>query len=156
MIDKLQKVIKFLFSRGIGAETIRYIIVGALTTFINFAVFTLMTRVLGIEVNISNVTSIAISILFAYIANKFVVFRRRSGSIAGLAAEFAKFVGSRLFTMALEVGVVHVFYYILGYDALIGKVSANVLVIIANYIISKAIVFRKSASSGSSDSDEKR
>ena len=142
MIEAIRKITEYVFGKTIGAETIRYVFVGALTTFVNFSLFTVMTFALGIEVTVSNVTSISVSILFAYAANKLIVFRRRSSTFKELAFEFAKFVGSRLFTMALEVAVVHIFFYILGYEALLGKATANVLVVIANYIISKVIVFR--------------
>ena len=144
MVGFFRKMVEYVFGRGgKGAEAIRYIIVGALTTFVNLALFALMTQVINIEVTISNLTSISISILFAYVANKLVVFRQRSGSFAALAFEFIAFIGSRLFTMALDVGIVYVFYYILERDALFGKAVAAVLVVIANYIISKVIVFRK-------------
>ena len=143
MIKKIHKAVGYVFGKSNGAEGIRYVIVGALTTVANFAIFSLMTLILGIEVTLSNVISIFISILLAYVSNKLIVFRRQSGSFAELAFEFMKFVGSRLFTMAMEVGIVHVFYYTLGHDALLGKVIATVFVVVSNYIISKAIVFRK-------------
>ena len=126
-----------------GGETIRYVGVGAMTTLVNFGVFELLYEIAGITVRTSNATSIFVSIVFAYVANKLVVFRRRSNSFAALAGEFCKFVGSRLFTMALEVGAVELFYTVLGQDARLGKIAAQALVIIANYLISKLIVFRK-------------
>ena len=143
MTRLIQRVIKYVFGKDLGSETIRYIVVGALTTFVNFGFFELLYEVIGINVTVSNVTSISISIIFAYVANKLVVFRRRSDSFAALSLEFCKFVGSRLFTMALEVGAVELFYSVLGQDARLGKIASQILVIIANYLISKLIVFRK-------------
>ena len=142
MIEAVRKLVEYVFGKTVGAETIRYIFVGGLTTLVNFGLFTLLTRIFHIEVTASNLFSISVSIIFAYITNKLIVFRHQSSSFAGLSLEFLKFVGSRLFTMALEVGIVHVFFYTFGYDALLGKVLANVLVVIANYIISKLVVFR--------------
>ena len=139
----MRRLMEYILGRGLGAESIRYIIVGAMTTLVNFSLFELMTFVIGIDVTVSNVTSISVSIIFAYVANKLVVFRMRSGSFATLVFEFIKFVGSRLFTMALEVGAVLLFFNMLGYDARLGKVAAQVLVVIANYVISKVIVFRR-------------
>jgi len=144
IIRFIERIIKFVSGKGIGAESIRYLVVGALTTFVNFGIFELLHSVLGVPVTISNITSISISIIFAYVANKLVVFRRRSDSVASLVLEFCKFVGSRLFTMALEVGAVFLFHDILAYDARLGKIAAQVLVIITNYFISKVIVFRGS------------
>ena len=143
MISWFKRLISYVLGKNPGSETIRYLIVGGLTTLVNFALFGLMHYIIGIDVTVSNVTSISVSILFAYVANKLVVFMRRSDSALALALEFFKFVGSRLFTMALEIGVVALFYNFLGYEAWFGKVVAQVLVTIANYVISKVIVFRR-------------
>ena len=138
----IKKIIEYIRGKGPGGEAIRYLFAGGLTTLVNFCLFALF-RLLGIGLTISNITAIAISILFAYVINKLFVFRRRSDSIAALALELFKFVGARLFTMALEVGAVELFVTALGQNEFIGKAVAQVLVIIANYFISKLIVFRK-------------
>jgi len=144
MTDAIRKLVKYVFGKDPGGEKIRYLIVGAATTLVNYGMFELLHSLVGLGVTFSNVTAISASIVFAYAANKLIVFRRRSGSLRGLALEFFKFVGSRLFTMGLEIGIVELFYRGLGADARIGKVVAQVFVIIANYFISKLIVFEKS------------
>jgi putative flippase GtrA len=137
----MKEKVRALLSGGLGGEAFRYIIVGGLTTLINFGVFALMTKILDIGVTVSNVTSISISILFAYITNKLIVFRRRCDTWAELALECVKFIGSRLVTMAVEVGCVMLFVDVFGQDELIGKAEAVVIVVILNYVISKLIVF---------------
>jgi len=143
LTDFIIRIVKYVFGKELGSETIRYIFVGALTTLVNFGIFELLCNVIGIGVTISNVTAIFISIVFAYVANKLVVFRQHSDSVFSLVLEFFKFVGSRLFTMALEVGAVELFYKVLEQDARLGKIAAQILVIVVNYLISKFIVFRK-------------
>jgi len=138
-----RRVVGYLFSNGIGGETVRYVIIGAMTTFVNIGLFELLYELAGIDVTISNVTSVSVSVIFAYIANKLVVFRRRSDSRGALILEFAKFVGARLFTIAFEIGALLLFFNLLGYDALLIKIAVQVVVIVSNYIISKLIVFRK-------------
>ena len=144
MIAFIRKIIKYVFGKAPGGETIRYLIAGVLTTLVNYGLFELMHGIIEIDVTVSNVMSISVSIIFAYVVNKLLVFRQHSDSAGALALEFFKFAGSRLFTMALEVGAVALFYNVLGLDARLGKISAQVLVIIANYIISKTLVFRNS------------
>lgn len=139
----MRKLLNFVLGKEPGSEAVRYVIVGATTTLINFALFELMHEIIGIDVTVSNVTSISVSVLYAYFANKLIVFRRRSESAAALVLEFLKFVGSRLFTIALEIAAVEVFYSFLGQDAWLGKAAAQVLVIVTNYAISKLIVFRR-------------
>ena len=148
MIDLARRIIKYVFGKDPGGEAIRYIIVGGLTTLVNFGLFTLMYEVAGIDANISNIISISVSILFAYVTNKLFVFKQRTDTFNALAIEFFKFTGSRLFTMALEIGIVALFNDILHWNATLGKAISQVFVIIANYFISKLIVFRKSNKNG--------
>ena len=142
MIDFARKIIKYIFGKELGGETIRYIIIGGLTTLVNFVIYLIMYELLGIDANISNMTAIPASILFAYIANKLVVFKQHTDTLKALALEFFKFIGSRLFTMALELGIVALFNNVLFWNPTIGKVVAAVFVVITNYFISKLIVFR--------------
>lgn len=144
MIRELKtRIIKTIeFTKSARGESIRYLFIGGCTTLVNFVIFALMTKLLNIEITVSNVTSIAASILFAYAANKLFVFRSCCSSILALLFEFVKFVGSRLFTMAVEVGGVFLFVNVIGQDSLIGKTETMVVVIAGNYFISKFIVFR--------------
>ena len=149
MAGLVERIVEYIRGKSGGAETVRYIIVGALTTLINYALFELLYSVLHIDVTICNVIAISVSILFAYIANKLIVFRRHSASLTLLAVEFFSFIGSRLITMALEVGIVLLFHNILNYNARLCKVAALVLVIITNYFLSRLLVFRSSDDTGS-------
>ena len=149
MIQKITQLINKY--KNISAEAVRYIIIGVMTTLVNFSLFALMTRGLYIEVNISNFTSISASIVFAFVANKLVVFRHRSKTRAELVTEFFKFVGARLLTMALEMGAVFLAVDVLNQNELIWKLAAQVLVIIGNYFISKFLVFRKKAGEDPAD-----
>ena len=143
MIKAAKKLLGYVFGGSLGGETVRYVIIGGMTTLVNLGLFELLHRVLGVDVTVSNVTSIITSIIFAYFANKLVVFRWHCDTKKELALEFIKFVGSRAFTFFLEVGAVYLFHNILGFDATLVKVVATVIVIILNYLISKIIVFRK-------------
>jgi putative flippase GtrA len=127
---------------GRHGETVRYLIVGGLTTLVDMGVFALTTEVAGLPVNSGNIASIITAVLFAYVANKLVVFRARSPDRLSLLLEFAKFIGARLVTMALEVAVVWLIADAMGGNKYLGKAAALILVIISNYILSKLVVFR--------------
>jgi len=145
MIKKLkttiQKAIEFV--RSPRGESIRYIIIGGCTTFVDYAAYYLMDTLLHLGVTVSNITSTALAILFAYVTNKFYVFVSRTAALPALIAEFLKFIGSRLATMLLEIGGVYLFVNILGQNSNLGKIEAIVIVVIANYFLSKFIVFGK-------------
>ena len=162
----MRRVIEYVRYK-LDHEGVRYIIVGGLTTLINFGLFALLCAIMGIDVTpggaasitdsilfagetsisapilIANVISISASILFAYFANKLVVFKRHCDTRAELVLEFIKFIGSRLVTMAIEIGVVWLFIEALFMNVLLGKAISQVIVIILNYVISKLIVFRR-------------
>lgn len=128
--------------RLLTSEGMRYLFIGGCTTLVNLVVFTVLCRLVHLNVNISNIISVAVSILFAYVANKLVVFRSHCRSLGELAGECARFIGARLATMVIEVGGVYVLYNIIHQDELIAKLETQVLVVIGNYFISRFLVFR--------------
>lgn len=136
----MKKISEFL--KNIRGEALRYIFIGICTTLINFALFTIMCKGLQIDVTISNVTSVITSILFAYVANKIVVFRSHCRNLLELILEFSKFVGARLFTMIIEVGGVFLLVNVIGQDSVVGKLETQVLVVAGNFFISKYLVFK--------------
>ena len=138
-----QRIKKYILGKGLGEETLRYIVFGVLTTLVNFGLFVFMYELCGIDYNISNITSISASILFAYITNKLIVFRWHCDSRKALLLEFIKFVGARLFTLALEFYGLRLFVEVLNWNATFGKVVLMVLVVILNYIFSKLFVFKR-------------
>jgi putative flippase GtrA len=131
------------FIRGPSGETVRYIVIGGCTTAIDYASFYLLERVLRLDLAFSNIASTALAILFAYVTNKLYVFKCRTSCLSELAAEFFRFIASRLFTMVVEIVGVQLFVDVLGQNSLLGKAEAIVIVIILNYILSKFLVFRK-------------
>jgi len=144
-MDSLSRAAKAVvsFLQGPRGEAIRYLAVGGCTTLIDYGVFYVMTVYWHKDVTVSNVVSVSAAILFAYVANKVVVFRSKTKRMAQFLLESARFLGARLATMALEVGAVWLFVEILGQNEQLGKAEAILLVIIANYVLSKFFVFRE-------------
>ena len=126
----------------LNTEGMRYLIIGGCTTLVNLVVYAFLCRVVHLNVNVSNIISIIVAIIFAYITNKLIVFRAHCSSFGELAAECARFVGARLATMAIEVGGVFLIYNVMHQDEMIAKLATQVLVVIGNYFISRFIVFR--------------
>ena len=120
-----------------------YLIVGGLTTVVSLGSFRIFTEWLHWDVNFSNILSIALAILFAFFANKRYVFHSKTSGAGEFFAEFAKFVGGRLFSMGIEVGGVFLAHDILHFDPMIAKIATQVIVVIVNYFISKFFVFKK-------------
>lgn len=124
-----------------NSEAFRYIVVGGCTTLVNLVVYTLLCKVVHMNVDLSNVISVITAILFAYVTNKIFVFQSKCKDYKELFGEFCKFVGARLLTMVIEVGGVYVLFHWIGQDEIIAKLETQVIVLIGNYIISKFFVF---------------
>lgn len=112
-------------------ETIRYLIIGIITTILNFFCDFLLRRI-GISYMISIPIAWIISVSFAYFGNKNFVFKS-GGNL------YIKFVLGRISTLILEWCLSYVLLFLLKLNPLIVKIFIQVLIIILNYIIGKVI-----------------
>lgn len=126
-----------------NGELLRYIIIGGLTTVVDFVLFMLMTKVWNMDGGFSNVLSIAASMVFAYLANKAFVFRTHCASVRELLAEAGKFFSSRIGSALLEIGFVFVLCDLLGLEPILSKLAVQVIIFILNYVTSRFWAFRK-------------
>ncbi|MCQ2516774.1 MAG: GtrA family protein [Saccharofermentans sp.] len=137
MIDKLKKLcIKY-------KSFIMYGIFGVLTTVVNYFVYWLCARPLSLDPMVSNTIAWVAGVAFAYVTNRKYVFESQENSTKGIIRELGSFTVSRLFTYFVEQAILFVFVKRLGFNDLIIKLIANVVVIILNYVLSKLIVFKK-------------
>ena len=121
-------------------EIINYLFFGACTTVVSLVVFYLFNKVFGLNEHVANVISWFFAVLFAYITNRKFVFESESGF---LLKEIVSFYVSRLLTLGIEELVLFVGVSLFHADAFIVKLFAQVIVVVANYILSKLVVFRK-------------
>lgn len=124
-------------------ELISYGIFGVLTTVINIAVYTVCYNLLGISNVVSNVIAWILSVLFAYVTNKIWVFESKSTEWKVLIYEMCSFFGCRLATGLLDLAIMYVTVDKLALNSTLMKCVSNVIVIIANYIFSKLVIFKK-------------
>ena len=152
----LKKVINKLFSRQI----MMYLILGVLTTAVNWVVTFVCQRVFGlneagIKTTIANGIAWFCAVLFAFITNRAFVFEKTNN---GFWTELVKFYGARTFTGIFETflpdGIVLAsglgsgkFKFLaadlFGITGGVAKAITAVIVIILNYILSKVFVFKR-------------
>ena len=129
-------------------EVINYLIFGVLTTIVNLIskyilLFTILDAEDPIKLQLAVIISWLIACLFAYITNRKYVFESKSKQIV---KEMIKFFSARLTTLGLEMLIMFVFVTALGLNSdiwvIIWTLVAQVIVIIANYIFSKLLVFK--------------
>lgn len=124
-------------------DLIMYVIFGAMTTAVNYLVYLPCYNLLGLDASVSNVISWVVSVAFAFLTNKPFVFRSRDWSPGVVWPELLKFVGCRVGSGALETAILFIAVDTLHWDGNLWKLVTSILVVAANYVGSKLLVFRK-------------
>ena len=162
-------------------EIIMYLVFGVLTTVVGFGTYFLIMagaeHLLGIpmedETSLSYLTVYVIAqiiqwvaaVLFAFFTNRKWVFTEADRSEETFWRQLVLFAGSRVASFLLDLGVTYGCTLLLALwivtppvimgieltPGIIAKLVAAVLVIIANYVLSKLVVFRKAKT----DTEEK-
>ncbi|MCD8212054.1 MAG: GtrA family protein [Oscillospiraceae bacterium] len=133
--------IKQLFEKY--REIIMYLVFGVLTFLVSVLTYALFN--VGFQLNelIANVISWIFAVTFAYITNRIWVFQSRAYGARNVILEILRFFGGRVFTLIVEELILYIFITRMGYNSMLVKIAAQVIVIVLNYIISKLFVFRK-------------
>lgn len=124
-------------------EVILYLVFGVLTTLVNFIVYFICTDVLHLNYLLSNGISWVVAVLFAYFTNRKWVFESKVSGMQAILREITTFVGCRLFSGVIDMGIMFVGVDVLGISDDITKLFTQVIVVVLNYIFSKLIIFRK-------------
>lgn len=138
MLDKIKELyIKY-------KELVNYLIVGVLTTVVSLVayygcVLTFLDPQSAIQLQIANILSWVAAVTFAYFTNRKFVFESKESN---MVKEAGKFYASRLSTLGMDMAIMFVGVTWLGFSDKIMKLVVQVVVTIANYIISKFFVFK--------------
>ena len=153
MIDKLEefclKLLENIHLKKLAdwyrkhQEGMRYLIFGALTTIVNIVSYAVLYYLFHISNGVSNVWAWIIGATFAYITNKLYVFNSKVNTKMELFKEIVYFYGCRLLTLVIDEGIMIFTVDKLGWNALLMKIIANIIVIILNFVFSKILIFKK-------------
>lgn len=91
---------------------------------------------------IANVISWFLAVTFAYITNRIWVFHSNHHGIVACLKEIIEFFLSRLLTLGIEEGMIYLFINVMDLNSLAVKLSAQVIIVLVNYIFSKLFIFR--------------
>ena len=140
---------KITLKKIIATQVFKYLVAGVAATLI-FFIFKMLTFSIFQNGVASEIIAQTISIIFAFVSNKFWVFERTTNS---LLHEFIKFVTSRIFVMLLSVmanwylidtypGIItNAFHISLTQSVFLLTLFLQVLTIVLNYIFSKFLIF---------------
>ena len=143
-------VFKKLFRKILFSEIFLYIYIGGLTTLINIIFWNIFFKLInGLIVSeqvawkAAEVIAFVVAVIFAFIADKLVVFKSYSFKPEKVFTELGIFISARVITELINVLIM---IFLIDYqkrEPLIGKIVASVVVIVLNYLFSKFIIFRK-------------
>ncbi len=143
----IQKI-KVLFARY--REQILYLFFGGMTTVVDWGISFLLYRIwgeqieaTGVLVHAANVIAWTAAVIFAYVTNRIWVFESKKRGFLPVLGELSMFAGGRVTTLLLQELMFVIFFHWLHVSEYAVKLIAAVLVIVANYFISKLFVFRK-------------
>lgn len=120
-------------------EIVNYLFFGVCTTLVSIVSYFILRLVID-NYMICTVLSWILAVLFAYVTNRIYVFKSKEDN---KLKEFVSFISSRILTLLLELGLMFVLVDIMSLSDRISKIGVQVIVIVANYVLSKLIVFKR-------------
>lgn len=129
-------------------EVINYLIFGFLTTLINLLTYFILTSIWldaskVIELQSANIISWITAVIFAYFTNRKYVFDSKNNN---KIKEIFSFFIARLATLVVDMIIMYLGVNILFLNDKFVKIISQIIVIVANYVLSKLFVFKKSKS----------
>ena len=121
-------------------EIIRFGVVGVITTAINFLIFKL-GRMVRLPLVAANSVAWLAAVLFAFAANKFIVFQSADWNTMFVLEELARFLMSRLLTLLMETSLLWLLVKKRDLPEMASKCGVSVLVVLLNYLLGKFLVF---------------
>ncbi len=138
-------------------ELIIYIIVGGLTTVVNYIIH-FGLRAFNVNYYIALTVAWFGAVIFAYAANRIFVFESKSKGKEQIK-EIILFFGARIFSYGIEMLISFIFIDCANADRfvwqpefadavipvgeLIVKTTAQVIIVFSNYVFSKLVIFKK-------------
>lgn len=129
-----------------------YILFGGLTTLISIITKLLVFGAVSGEPKWESTAGVIISwicaVTFAFFTNKKYVFKNETHSSKEFRKVFLSFYGARVATLVMEEAIFLVCCDLLGINKTLITYLSQVLIFVANYILSKLFVFRNKENDG--------
>jgi putative flippase GtrA len=130
-------------------QFIKFGLVGVMNTAVDFLVYALLFRLLGMQFLLAQVFSYSAGTLNSYVVNKLWTFGGKAGANGTKATagkvdkgEFARCVLVNAGTLLLSIGLLYTLKTGMGLDPLVAKIGVTAVTVVVNYIGSKLWVFR--------------
>lgn len=133
-----------MLSKVINKETILYTVFGILTSVLNVLLFQILLF-LNFEYKVSNLISLVVVKITAYICNKNFVFKSKCSNLVSLYKEIFRFIIARGSIMLIDFFGLIIMVDFINFSKLPSKIFITILVVVLNYIIGKKHVFKNSS-----------
>jgi len=133
------KDIRTRFSLAGNRQFILYCVIGACGATLDFAVFSLLIKRLGVPLQIANALGYGAGLIWSFTLNAFLNFKTRDQT----ALRFLSFSGVSFLGWAASAGILQLAVHRLEWNEYLAKLIAIVVVVILQYNLNRRISFRK-------------
>lgn len=103
----------------------------------------MINQITELDELVNNVICWIVCVIFQFFTNRTWVFNKCVNTLDEFLKQMVSFISGRIITLFIEELILAMFIYRFGFNLIIIKIIAQIIVIILNYIISKTVVFKK-------------
>lgn len=122
-------------------EMVAYLLFGGLATVVNFVTYFIARDIFHGSLVFANTFSWACAVLFAFITNKYWVFGSKTKTVLSFFSEMGKFFFYRVLSYVIDMGCMLLLVNGLHMGDFWAKLITQIIVVIANYVFSKFLIF---------------
>lgn len=110
---------------------------------LNYVLYFVFASMMQMHYMLATAVSWVLTVVFAYWTNRTFVFKSQNKDVQSLGREFVAFIGARVATEVLELAMMFVMVDVADLNEYISKLFCQVIVILANYFLSKLWIFKE-------------